>query len=257
MHDQRRAPPAAERGKVRGGSWHLYYFDPWTAELAYVVGAVKGILRSAVVGWAIICVLTLWPAFLPEPVRSSAAKVDKPVVEAGGRGEAPWEAQLIEAGNGAPAQGGALGGERTSNGVKRMPAERAAERKEVCEDEEQGYFRDDVPLSFELQDVLHTACEANNVPYHVALGLIEVESGFNLEAVSPAGCYGLCQINPQYFPIGLTPAENIEAGMEYLGSLIDRYGDLGAALTAYNAGVDTGDRTYASAVLEAAEEWGH
>lgn len=205
---------------MRGGSWHLYYFDPWTSELAYVVGAVKGILRSAVVGWAIICVLTLWPAFLPEPVQWAAAKVDKPLAEAGVRGEVPWEAQLIEA---------AL--------------------------VEQGYFRDDVPLSFELQDVLHTACEANNVPYHVALGLIEVESGFNLEAVSPAGCYGLCQINPQYFPIGLTPAENIEAGMEYLGSLIDRYGDLGAALTAYNAGSDTGNREYAGKVMAAAERW--
>lgn len=181
---------------------------------------MKGILRSAVVGWAIICVLTLWPAFLPEPVRWAAAEVDKPVAEDGCRWEVPWEAQLIEA---APV--------------------------------EQGYFREDVPLSFELQDVLHTACEANNVPYHVALGLIEVESGFNLEAVSPAGCYGLLQINPQYFPSGLTPAENIEAGMEYLGSLIDRCGDLGAALTAYNAGSDTGDRTYASAVLDAAEKW--
>ena len=205
---------------MRGGSCGRDIFGPWTSELADVVGSVKGILRSAVVGWAIICVLTLWPAFLPEPVQWSAAKVDKPLAEAGARGEAPWEEQLIEA---------AL--------------------------IEQGYFRDDVPLSFELQDVLHTACEANNVPYHVALGLIEVESGFNLEAVSPAGCYGLCQINPQYFPIGLTPAENIEAGMEYLGSLIDRYGDLGAALTAYNAGSDTGDRTYASAVLAAAEEY--
>lgn len=119
----------------------------------------------------------------------------------------------------------------------------------------QGYFREDLPLDYSLQDHLHTACEANNVPYHVALGLIEVESGFDPEAVSRAGCYGLLQINPQYFPSGLTPAENIEAGMEYLGSLIDRYGDLGAALTAYNAGSDTGDRTYASAVLEAAEKW--
>ena len=58
---------------------------------------MNGILRSAVVGWAIICVLTLWPAFLPEPVQWSAAKVDKPLAENGGRGEAPWEAQLIEA----------------------------------------------------------------------------------------------------------------------------------------------------------------
>ena len=58
---------------------------------------MKGILRSAVVGWAIICVLTLWPAFLPEPVRWAAAKADKPLAEAGVRGEVPWEAQLIEA----------------------------------------------------------------------------------------------------------------------------------------------------------------
>lgn len=181
---------------------------------------MKGILRSAVVGWAIICVLTLWPAFLPEPVRWAAAKVDKPLAEDGVRGEVPWEAQLIEA---ALVEG--------------------------------GYFRDDVPLDYSLQDALHTACEANNVPYHVALGLIEVESGFDPEAVSPAGCYGLCQINPQYFPSGLTPAKNIEAGMEYLGSLIDRYGELEAALCAYHDGHDTGRRGYAEAVLEAAERW--
>lgn len=119
----------------------------------------------------------------------------------------------------------------------------------------QGYFREDVPLDYSLQDHLHTACEASNVPYHVALGLIEVESGFDPEAVSPAGCYGLCQLNPQYFPSGLTPAENIEAGMEYLGSLIDQYGDLGAALCAYHDGHDTGRRGYSNAVLEATERW--
>ena len=118
----------------------------------------------------------------------------------------------------------------------------------------QGYFREDVLLSFELQDVLHTACEANNVPYHVSLGLIWVESRFHPDADNGTS-YGLCQLNRDYFPDKLTPAENIWAGMEYLGSLIDRYGDLGAALTAYNAGSDTGDRTYASAVLEAAENW--
>ncbi len=121
--------------------------------------------------------------------------------------------------------------------------------------EEQGYFRADVPLEYELQDVLHTAAEANGVPYHVALGLIYVESRFDPEAVSPAGCYGLTQLNPRYFPSGLTPAENIEAGMEYLGGLIERCGDLSAALTAYHAGSDTGDRAYADQVMRAAVVW--
>ena len=65
---------------------------------------------------------------------------------------------------------------------------------------EQGYFREDVPLSFEIQDALHTACDANGIPYHVALGLIETESDFNPDALSTSGCYGLAQLNPEYIP---------------------------------------------------------
>lgn len=120
--------------------------------------------------------------------------------------------------------------------------------------EEQGYFRADVPLDYELQDVLHTAAQANGVPYHVALGLIYVESRFQADADNGTS-YGLCQLNRDYFQSGLTPAENIEAGMEYLGSLIERYGDLSAALCSYHDGHDTGRRGYSNAVLEAAEKW--
>ena len=120
--------------------------------------------------------------------------------------------------------------------------------------EAQGYFRADVPLEYELQDVLHTAAEANGVPYHVALGLIYVESRFQADADNGTS-YGLCQLNRDYFQSGLTPAENIEAGMEYLGSLIERYGDLSAALCSYHDGYDTGRSGYSNAVLEAAEKW--
>lgn len=120
--------------------------------------------------------------------------------------------------------------------------------------EEQGYFRADVPLDYELQDVLHTAAQANGVPYHVALGLIWTESRFQADADNGTS-YGLCQLNRNYFQSGLTPAENIEAGMEYLGSLIERYGDLSAALCSYHDGYDTGRSGYSNAVLEAAEKW--
>ena len=120
--------------------------------------------------------------------------------------------------------------------------------------EAQGYFRADVPLEYELQDVLHTAAEANGVPYHVALGLIWTESRFQADADNGTS-YGLCQLNRNYFQSGLTPAENIEAGMEYLGSLIERCGDLSAALCSYHDGYDTGRRGYSNAVLEAAECW--
>lgn len=112
-----------------------------------------------------------------------------------------------------------------------------------------------IPLSAELQRVLYEACGEADVPVALVLGVIQVESGFEPDAVSPEGCYGLMQLNPKYFPDKLSPADNLRAGIEYLGELLERYGDTAAALTAYNAGWDTGRRAYADAVLEAAEWW--
>lgn len=118
----------------------------------------------------------------------------------------------------------------------------------------QGYLRDDVPLSYELQDVLQTECERCGVDYALALGLIETESGFDPDADNGL-CYGLMQLNRDYFPADLSPAENIRAGIEYLADQLGRYETVEAALCGYNAGHDTGARDYANAVLAAAEGW--
>lgn len=112
-----------------------------------------------------------------------------------------------------------------------------------------------IPLSAELQAALREACAEHGVPVPLALGVIQVESRFQPDAVSPEGCYGLMQLNPKYFPAGLSPADNLRAGIEYLGRLLEQRGDTAAALTAYNTGHDTGSRTYADAVLAAAEGW--
>ncbi len=127
----------------------------------------------------------------------------------------------------------------------------------AVEEPEPGFpYREDVPLDETLQEVLWRSCAEAGVPYEVGLGLIETESGFQADAVSPAGCYGYCQLNPRYFPAGLDGAENIRAGMTYLAECVQRYdGDLAAGLTAYNAGHDTGRRGYAGRVLTAAERW--
>lgn len=117
-------------------------------------------------------------------------------------------------------------------------------------------FREDVPLSAELQEVLWDACQEHKVEYALALGLIETESSFNPEAVSYVGCYGLMQLNPDYFPTDLSPAENIQYGVAFIAEKLDQYaGNVGAALTAYNAGHDTGNREYAEKVMAAAERW--
>ena len=121
---------------------------------------------------------------------------------------------------------------------------------------EQGYFREDVPLDFDLQDILYTACEAIGVRREVGIALIEQESDFNPTAVSPSGCYGLCQLNPRYFPADLSDADNIRTGIAYLGEQLERYnGDLHAALTGYRHGHDNGRRGYANEVLAKAERW--
>lgn len=111
-----------------------------------------------------------------------------------------------------------------------------------------------VPLSPELQVALYEACREADVPVSLALGLIEVESRFDPQADN-GKCYGLCQLNRDYFPDKLSPADNIREGVAYLGRLLERCGDPAAALTAYNAGHDTGARDYANAVLKAAERW--
>lgn len=110
----------------------------------------------------------------------------------------------------------------------------------------------DTPLTASELEALLETCTAGHIDPSIGLGLIQTESDFDPDAVNPvSGCYGYCQLNPKYFPVGLTPEENIRTGIEYLAQQLDRYDNLGAALTAYNAGHDTGDRTYAEQVIAA------
>jgi len=128
-------------------------------------------------------------------------------------------------------------------------------QEEPAQEDKPVTYSPNILLAPELQSALQKACEAYQVPECLALGLMEVESRFQVEADN-GQCYGLMQLNRDYFPSNLSPAENIWAGVEYLGRCLRRYkGDIPAALCAYNAGHDTGYRGYANAVLAAAERW--
>lgn len=116
--------------------------------------------------------------------------------------------------------------------------------------------REDIPLDRELKETVWDASEEYGVGCALVLGVMEVESSFRMDAVSEKNCYGLMQLNTKYFPSDLTPEENVRQGVAYLAEKLDQYdGDFEAALTAYHAGHDTGDRTYAEKVLRAAERW--
>jgi len=75
--------------------------------------------------------------------------------------------------------------------------------------------------------------------------VVETESSFDAEAVSPQGAVGLMQILPTTAKsLGIAdpqdPQRNLEAGSRYLRSLLSRFdGDVELALAAYNAGPTT------------------
>lgn len=124
-------------------------------------------------------------------------------------------------------------------------------------------YRNPTPLSDELFRAVDAAADTYHVPLCLALGLIEVESGFDAEAVGPDGeDIGLCQIRTSNHAWlmsetgadPMTPEGNIQCGMWLLGDLLSRHDTMGA-LTAYRWGRDTGDREYANKVMEAAWAW--
>ena len=105
----------------------------------------------------------------------------------------------------------------------------------------------DIPLSKELQDYTRKICEKyGNVDETLVYALIKQESNFRVKALGDNGkSKGLMQIQEIWHKermkkLGvdslMTAKGNIRVGIDILSEKIDKYNDLGKALTAYNAG---------------------
>jgi hypothetical protein len=125
-----------------------------------------------------------------------------------------------------------------------------------------GYYRDDVPLEYELQDYLHLACQEAGVPYALALAVIQKETNFQNLIGDDGASEGYMQIRKKCHydrmePLGVTdlmdPAGNFRVGCDLLAELLGKY-PTQEALTAYNSG-SPGYNKYSYAVMGYYEEW--
>jgi hypothetical protein len=98
------------------------------------------------------------------------------------------------------------------------------------------------PISHaEICNTIVASAQAYGLPVSFLSNLIWQESRFDLHAVSPAGALGIAQFMPQTAAqMGLAnphnPLEAIPASAQLLHQLVMRFGNLGLAAAAYNAG---------------------
>lgn len=108
------------------------------------------------------------------------------------------------------------------------------------------------------KDYIEETAESYGISPILVKAIIEVESGGDANAIGDGGnSLGLMQIQPRYHAQRLKEGEslldpkvNVRVGCEILSEIMAKYGTLDEVLTVYNAGHDTGDRSYANRVYE-------
>ena len=93
-------------------------------------------------------------------------------------------------------------------------------------------------------ELIRAAADKYDLPPALLKSIVAVESGFDAEAISPAGAVGLMQVMPatarSYGLDPEIPAENVEAGAKFLSELLRRYQGYpdatSRAVAAYHAG---------------------
>lgn len=93
-----------------------------------------------------------------------------------------------------------------------------------------------------IEPIVQRIAQSHGVHAALLKAIIEVESGFNANALSPKGAVGLMQVMPataaRYGRFDLySPEQNVDVGARYLRDLLAMFdGNVRLAVAAYNAG---------------------
>ena len=99
-----------------------------------------------------------------------------------------------------------------------------------------------------LKDTIDRIADEQGVESHLVHSVIQAESNYNANAVSPKGAQGIMQMIPataRRFGVSnaFDATDNIQGGVRYLRFLLDYYqGDYPKAIAAYNAGEGAVDK---------------
>ena len=122
-----------------------------------------------------------------------------------------------------------------------------------------------MPLDVSLQEHIVKQADKAGIDPAIIVAMAFKESTYRVDAIGDGGdSYGLLQIQPKWhykrmLKLGCTdlldPYQNVTVAVDYLSELLNRYGSIEAALTAYNRGSYSGTVTqYAKTVLAKADK---
>lgn len=116
-----------------------------------------------------------------------------------------------------------------------------------------------IPLTDNLQEFVYYLCQTHGLDYHLVIAMIDVESGFDCNAISNNN-YGLMQINKinhdwilEDLTIGsdfLNPYNNVVAGCYMLSNIAKNHTSFNEILLVYNLGETGANRLFNQGIFE-------